>query len=107
MFSGSGRRARHDKPTPTTATVAATDQPSFNLLNQRKQLFELVKRSLKQANLQAERQLKKAQIKQPLNRLSRTARNIRWRAAVNQPIVVCQPVGLEFELQAHDLSRGS
>ena len=33
------------------------------------------------------------------------AKNIRWRAAVNQPIVVCQPEGLEIELQAH-LFRG-
>ena len=31
--------------------------------------------------------------------------NVRWRADVNQPIVVCQRV-LEFELQAHDFSRG-
>jgi len=29
------------------------------------------------------------------------AKNIQWRAVVNQPIVVCQPVGLEVELQAH------
>jgi len=33
------------------------------------------------------------------------AKNIRWRAAVNQPIVVCQPEGLEIEPQAH-LFRG-
>jgi IS605 OrfB family transposase len=33
------------------------------------------------------------------------ARNIRWRAEVNQPIVVCQSEGLEIELQAH-LFRG-
>lgn len=35
------------------------------------------------------------------------ALNIRWRAVVMQPIVVCQSGGLEFELQAHDFSRGS
>ena len=29
------------------------------------------------------------------------AKNVRWRAAVNQPIVVCQPEGLEVEPQAH------
>jgi IS605 OrfB family transposase len=33
------------------------------------------------------------------------ARNIRWRAGVNQPIVVCRPEGLEVEPQAH-LFRG-
>jgi putative transposase len=33
------------------------------------------------------------------------ARNIRWRAAVNQPIVVCQPGGLEVELQTNDFSH--
>jgi len=33
------------------------------------------------------------------------AKNIRWGAEVNQPIVVCQPEGLEIELQAH-LFRG-
>jgi putative transposase len=32
--------------------------------------------------------------------------NVRWRAVVMQPIAVCQRV-LEFELQAHDFSRGS
>jgi len=31
------------------------------------------------------------------------AKNIQWRAEVNQPIVGCQPVGLEIELQAHPL----
>jgi putative transposase len=35
------------------------------------------------------------------------ARNVRWRAEVMQPIAVCQPGGVEFELQAHDLSRES
>ncbi|MDP2900189.1 MAG: transposase [Candidatus Bathyarchaeota archaeon] len=33
------------------------------------------------------------------------AKNIQWRASVNQPIVVCRPEGLEVELQAH-LFRG-
>jgi putative transposase len=34
------------------------------------------------------------------------ARNIRWRAGVNQPIAVCQLV-LELELQAHSFRGGS
>jgi len=42
-----------------------------------------------------------------LNADLNAAENIRWRADVMQPIVVCQPPGLEFELQAHDFSRGS
>ena len=42
-----------------------------------------------------------------LNADLNAAENIRWRADVMQPIVVCHPVGMEFELQAHDLSRGS
>jgi hypothetical protein len=33
------------------------------------------------------------------------ARNIRWRDAVMQFIVVCRPEGLEVELQAHDFSH--
>ena len=31
------------------------------------------------------------------------AENIRWRADVNQPIVVCRPGGLEAEPQAYTL----
>jgi putative transposase len=42
-----------------------------------------------------------------LNADLNAAVNIRWRAVVMQPIVVCQSDGLEFELQAHDFSRGS
>ena len=41
-----------------------------------------------------------------LNADLNAALNIRWRAVVMQPIVVCQQV-LEFELQAHDFSHGS
>ena len=42
-----------------------------------------------------------------LNADFNAAMNIRWRAEVMQPIVVCYPVVVEFELQAHDFSRGS
>ncbi|OGD58854.1 transposase [Candidatus Bathyarchaeota archaeon RBG_13_52_12] len=42
-----------------------------------------------------------------LNADLNAAENIRWRAEVMQPIVVCHPVGVEFELQAHDLRRES
>jgi transposase len=34
------------------------------------------------------------------------AKNIRWRAEVNQPIVVCQSEGLEVEPQAHSFRGG-
>jgi IS605 OrfB family transposase len=40
-----------------------------------------------------------------LNADLNAAMNVRWRADVNQPIVVCRRV-LEFELQAHDFNRG-
>ncbi len=40
-----------------------------------------------------------------LNADLNAAENIRWRAAVNQPIAVCQPV-LELELQAHPFRGG-
>ena len=41
-----------------------------------------------------------------LNADLNAAMNVCWRAVVMQPIVVCQRA-LEFELQAHDFSRGS